>query len=191
MAPIRSYNCQYALYDDSVCKMCSDLSSAYGNEDKIAVMDEDALEERCGNCADGADAPFNYDYTTNSKSTFDITGGDLDGELSYELFQYHNMPPRDAIDEGNLDFTIKKKHKKKRLKIHTQNYEKSDPEIKSKKSDKMTTIKCKHCLHQTTNIKELMTHNMEAHSPHFNGTYYNEPALSSDRSKHPTHGAIW
>ena len=72
---IRSYHCQYALYEENaVCQVCSDLSIAYHSEQKPVRNQEEEFTDAYG-CQDDVGISLDYVYGADTKSHFNIDGG--------------------------------------------------------------------------------------------------------------------
>ena len=165
---VRSYHCQYALYENSVCKMCTDLSVAYDHEEKLEGSNEPEFNDDVYDEFEGdVDMSLSYDYIPDMKPSIDINGDIQVNENCYP--NDLNLLCRNVKQRS----TVKKK-KREKLCIKTSVEHSEEMEHPGKKEVKTTLIKCKHCSYQTRDIKQLMAHNMDAHSPRFDGTYCNE-----------------
>ena len=100
---IRSYHCQYALYDNPVCKMCTALSSAYGHEEKLEAIDGFDFDE-------GDNISLDYDYSAEIKPSLDING-DIKSLENYDNLYSMNIRPTSNKRREQAPLTKKKRKK--------------------------------------------------------------------------------
>ena len=161
---VRSHHCQYALYEDSVCKMCFSLNTAYNSTKmKYDPCDEDSFYY------DGDDETLQnlYEDGMEESSTF-LSSQNKPSEPVYQ------NSFNDDMDEGSATKSNIEKTRVKKLKQKVNKNEKAKKTSKSLKKESKTQIKCKHCSYETNDIKCLMTHNIQVHTPRFNGVFCDE-----------------
>ena len=159
---IRSHQCQYGLYNDSVCKMCSTLDTAYSsnkvkyepNEQQNCYFEE-SLEEQSQSMFE----------TETEHSLYDLSN--VLGASNMTVDNGLDLEEKSVINEFKTEDKTKRKPKVKKG-IKKGNLK---TPVNSTKTKKQTMIKCKHCTHQSNDIKSLMLHNIEVHAPKFNGTF--------------------
>ena len=157
---IRSYQCQYALYEDSVCKMCSDLSRAYDFEESLDCINEDGSYEFFDADKD-VNMLENPDYCSDTRLNLGNCGDD-----SPYCDYYYPVCSKLAQNIESIQNASEKNNK---------NLKMQPIDVKTNTKGKAATvIKCKHCSYRTEDIKELISHNIETHAPNFNGTFSNE-----------------
>ena len=167
---VRSHQCQYGLYGDSVCcKMCNSLNTAYSsNKTKYEPGDEDILYFDTG-----LDDSLQSGYEDDNVQPFSNLPLQLEG---------NGMICDNEVDvEGNQDLPLVKitckKNKKKIKKKKSISCQKIKLELNSIKPENKTVVKCKHCPHETNDIKLLMLHNIEVHTPGFNGAFCDQASM--------------
>ena len=108
-------------------------------------------------------------------------------ETDQSLFGLSNvMEARDANDEHFLN-SKEKQGSLTNISLDNDKQKKSKIKKVAKRARLKTTgnqarnkkeiaIKCKHCPHQTNDIKLLMLHNIEVHAPKFNGSFADDDA---------------
>ena len=160
---IRSQQCQYGLYDDLVCKMCASLNTAYGSNN----VKYEAKEDNNFYYNDGMGDPMNTIYEHELEESFPYTLED--SSMSCENDLKVNDKPEPLVAK-----TMSKKRQKKSKKRKTASgtkLRKSSNATKNEPNNTTSVIKCKHCSHETNDIKLLMMHNIEVHTPQFNGHF--------------------
>jgi hypothetical protein len=158
---IRSHQCQYGLYDDLVCKMCASLNTAYGSN----VMKYEAKEDDNFYYTDGMVDSINNIYEHEVEESFGYSLEDSPMNCEKDLKVNDEQ-------ESLVEKTLSKKHQKKSKEKKTvgrMRLKRSSNASKKEPNNTTTVIKCKHCSHETKDIQLLMMHNIEVHTPQFNG----------------------
>ena len=158
---IRSQQCQYGLYNGSVCKMCSTLNTAYSsNKVKYEAHEQDSFYFE-----EALEEPQEMFETETGQSLYGLPtvleANHETGEDGLGLETKHIISPTKTVENRNK--------KPKSNKVLKRGKRKASENLT--KDEKKRVLKCKHCPHQTTDIKSLMMHNIEAHTPKFNGTF--------------------
>ena len=163
---IRSQQCQYGLYDGSVCKMCASLNTAY-NSSKVKYETDDMDNFYYDEALDGSQEEM---FETEADQSLFGLSTVLEASNTNDEHLLSSEEKQGPLNDKTLHNTnqqkpkIKKSTKRGKLKV-TGN---------KAKNEKQTMIKCKHCPHKTNDIKSLMLHNIEVHAPKFNGSLDNE-----------------
>ena len=166
---VRSQQCQYGLYGESICKMCASLNTAYSsNKFKDDPGDEDILYY-----TDRVEYPAEAQYEQEPHASYPYLSSPL---------EIDNMSGQNELDmqlikdesEYEISITNNKCRKKRNIKNTSKASQKDKTDTKKTKKENSTVIKCKHCPYETNAIKLLMIHNIETHSPGFNGDFCDE-----------------
>ena len=165
---IRSYHCQYALYEENaVCQVCSDLSIAYHSEQKRVRNQGEEFTDAYG-YQDDVGISLDYVYGADTKSHFNIDGG-----IETDYINHIDLKQEYSLEHKSKP-SSKKKHR------YWEDFEDTDIENTDKKHQlgdiycKQTIIKCKHCAYHAIDIQQLMSHNISVHSPGFDGGMFDE-----------------
>ena len=163
---VRSHQCQYGLYEDTVCKMCASLNTAYdANRMKHESFDEDSLY-------------FNDNEEESIQTMYDdVSAHYLSSPLITSNTIYDQSLNVGVNGSFPVDCKLEKNRRKKTKVNEASKSEKGKKKSKLIKNGSKTVIRCKHCSYETTDIKLLMMHNIEVHSPRFNGSFCNETGM--------------